>query len=523
MGQIKNIKLHIVTDIKIPKHKMAENGTENGTGEKRKLSDDENGEVEQAQKKMKSGKECGTLLFSGLTDYGLCNNAELFNQTEDVKWEAHRFKALEGVRFREVSSGPLAYFTLAISEEGEVYAWGLNAKGQLGLGDMRNRKTPTLIEGLKNHNIVAVAVGRQHCLLLNDEGEVFACGDNAKGQCGIGKARTQTCVPVKVEDKSMGPVKSVRCADEFSLFLTEDGKVFACGSPENGQLGHGREDKEIAGKKEIFHFAYTPNEIELFVEKDEGEVVSHGQPRIVYIDVGQNHSCAIDDNQRLFTWGFGGYGRLGHNSTANELRPRLMKCWYRVTGRADGGVTRVWCGGAFNIVDTIVDKMKYMFGQMGPRNKEANMYPKPMDDLMGWNVRHVACGQFGFTICADDQLIGSQPSPGVGQLAMGKTRKSAGPPMIITTMKDVHVLRTGQGYTHACFLVRDQTEKDLAAIEKFPTMEFDASEDVEEEEEEEVAPKKGRPKGKAATANSKKIATKASKGGKASKKKRFPL
>merc|ERR1711962_709806 len=475
MGRIKNIKLHIVTDIKIPKHKMAENGTENGTGEKRKLSDDENGEVEQASKKMKSGKECGTLLFSGLTDYGLRNNAELFNQTEDVKWEAHRFKALEGVRFREVSSGPLAYFTLAISEEGEVYARGLNAKGQLGLGDMRNRKTPTLMEGLKNHNIVAVAVGRQHCLLLNDEGEVFACGDNAKGQCGIGKARTQTCVPVKVEDKSMGPVKSVRCADEFSLFLTEDGKVFACGSPENGQLGHGREDKEIAGKKEIFHFAYTPNEIELFVEKDEGEVVSHGQPRIVYIDVGQNHSCAIDDNQRLFTWGFGGYGRLGHNSTANELRPRLMKCWYRVTGRADGGVTRV------------------------------------------------ACGQFGFTICADDQLIGSQPSPGVGQLAMGKTRKSAGPPMIITTMKDVHVLRTGQGYTHACFLVRDQTEKDLAAIEKFPTMEFDASEDVEEEEEEEVAPKKGRPKGKAATANSKKIATKASKGGKASKKKRFPL
>merc|ERR1712136_265901 len=292
MGQIKNIKLHIVTDIKTPKNKMAENGTENGTGEKRKLSEDENGEVEQASKKVKSGKECGTLLFSGLTDYGLRNNAELFNQTEDVKWDAHRYKALEGVRFREVSSGPIAYFTLAISEEGQVYAWGLNVKGQLGMGDMRNRKTPTLIEALKDQTIVAVAVGRQHCLLLNDMGEVFACGDNAKGQCGIGKARTTTCLPVKVDDKTMGPVKSVRCSDEFSLFLTEDGKVFACGSPENGQLGHGREDKEIGVNKVIFHYAYTPNEIDLFVEKDEGEVISHGQPRIVYIDAGTNHSCA---------------------------------------------------------------------------------------------------------------------------------------------------------------------------------------------------------------------------------------
>merc|ERR1712142_282105 len=115
----------------------------------------------------------------------------------------------------------------------------------------------------------------------------------------------------------------------------------------------------------------------------------------------------------------------------------------------------------------------------------------------------------GFTICADDSLIGSQPSPGYGQLAMGKMKKASAPPMLIKTLSDLFVLRTGQGYMHNCFIVRDQSENDRAAIEKFPTMEFDVSEDVEEEE-----PVTKKSKGKGAA--NKKTATKPAKGAKAS-------
>lgn len=230
-----------------------------------------------------------------------------------------------------------------------------------------------------------------------------------------------------------------------------------------------------------------------FIEIDDGEVISHGQPVITYIDVGPNHCCAIDDQQRLFTWGFGGYGRLGHNDTKNELQPRLMRCWYRVTGRADGGVTRVWCGGQFNLVDTIVDKCKYMFGQFH-RNAEANMYPKFLEDLQGWNVRHVVCGQFGYTICADDSVIASAPSPGYGTLAMGVNKKSSASPMLITTLKDLKCLRSGLGYMHACFIVRDKTDQDRVNIEKFPTMTFEEA--TEEAEEEKDTKKKSKTKAK---------------------------
>lgn len=217
---------------------MAENGT------KRKLSDDENGGI---TKKVKTVKEAGTLLFSGLSDYDFRNKTDTFNKTDVVKWSAHRFESLENVKIRDVSSGALSYFFLAISDEGSVYAWGFNQKGQLGMNDTLNRKNPTLMESMSGHNVVAVATGRQHCLMLTDTGDVYACGDNVCGQCGIGNKKENISVPKKVDIGTS--VKSIACGDEFSLLLTESGQLFSCGSPENGQLGHGSENKEIRGKK----------------------------------------------------------------------------------------------------------------------------------------------------------------------------------------------------------------------------------------------------------------------------------
>lgn len=464
---------------------------ENGT--KRKLSDDESND--DAVKKVKSsGKEAGILLFSGLSDYDDRN--KLSAKLESIKWSPQRFESLEGVRIRDVSSGPVSYFFLAVSDEGKVYACGFNERGQLGLGDFKNRRNPTLVKHMEDYNVVAVATGRMHSLILTDEGDVYSCGDNRCGQCGIGNKKDSVSKPTRI-DYSGSPIKKIACGDDFSLILNSDGDVFSFGSPEHGQLGLGSEQKEIAGRKEVFQYSYSPNLISAYIEIDDGEVVSHGQPVIADIAAGVNHCCAIDDTQRLFTWGFGGYGRLGHNDTKNELLPRLMRCWYRVTGRADGGVTRVFCGGQFNMVQTIIEKCTYMFGQFH-RNAEANMYPKFVDDLQGWNVRNIVCSQFGYFVCADDCLIGSQPSPSFGTLAMGEKTKSSAAPKIITTFENNYVLRCGVGYLHSCFIVRDKSEKDKEAISKFPLVHFEekVSEPVLDEKPNDKKKTKAKPKPK---------------------------
>ena len=88
---------------------------------------------------------------------------------------------------------------------------------------------------------------------------------------------------------------------------------------------------------------------------------------------------------------------------------------------------------------------------------------------------------------------------------MGPGKKASAQPILITKMKDLFVLRTGQGYMHSCFIVRDTTRKDQEAIEKFPTMVLE--ENLVEEVEEEEAPAGKKTKGKGG-ANNKKTATK---------------
>ena len=65
-----------------------------------------------------------------------------------------------------VSSGPCSVHIFAITETGAVYSWGRNDKGQLGLGDTKDRKCPTLVEALSGYRVVKIATGKNHSLFL---------------------------------------------------------------------------------------------------------------------------------------------------------------------------------------------------------------------------------------------------------------------------------------------------------------------------------------------------------------------
>jgi hypothetical protein len=73
--------------------------------------------------------------------------------------------------------------SLALTESGEVYAWGYNDVGQLGLGDWEVRLTPTKVEGLPK--VKAIAAGRPFSG-VDGVGRGLCVGDNADGQLGLG-------------------------------------------------------------------------------------------------------------------------------------------------------------------------------------------------------------------------------------------------------------------------------------------------------------------------------------------------
>lgn len=57
----------------------------------------------------------------------------------------------------------------------------------------------------------------------------------------------------------------------------------------------------------------------------------------------------------------------------------------------------------------------YFFGQT-KKTGEAWMYPKPIQDLHGWNVRSVGCANTSIVIAADESVIAWGPSPAFGEL-----------------------------------------------------------------------------------------------------------
>ena len=119
----------------------------------------------------------------------------------------------------------------------------------------------------------------------------------------------------------------------------------------------------------------------------------------------------LDERNRAFSWGFGGYGRLGHSQTGDEQVPRLIKF-------LDGprrGIKKIVAGGQFNLALSECPGTCYMWGQY-TTSKEANMYPKPIGDLSGWNIRSIACSGKGWMVAADDSVIGCAPSPCFGEL-----------------------------------------------------------------------------------------------------------
>ncbi len=78
-----------------------------------------------------------------------------------------------------------AHHTLALTAQSQVLAWGANERGQLGVGDTSDRHTPTQVEGLWGLPITRLAAGDCHSLALTNTGQLFAWGSNSHGQCGV--------------------------------------------------------------------------------------------------------------------------------------------------------------------------------------------------------------------------------------------------------------------------------------------------------------------------------------------------
>ncbi|CAH0763694.1 unnamed protein product [Diatraea saccharalis] len=181
-----------------------------------------------------------------------------------------------------------SYHSVALTNSGDLYAWGANSYGQCGLGTMSSKEiVPQQITSLLGVPIALIACGSNHTFALSKSGAVFGWGKNTHGQLGL-QHKDNRCYPSHLKSLRDVKVCHITCGEDFTAFLTLDGGVFTCGNGEYGQTGHGTTRDELFPRKVMELMGST----------------------VTQVASGRRHLlCRVGD--RILACGYGARGQLG--------------------------------------------------------------------------------------------------------------------------------------------------------------------------------------------------------------------
>ena len=178
--------------------------------------------------------------------------------------------------------------TVALREDGSLWAWGDGMRGQLGIDGAVSRLQPALVENANTY--VSVSAGTYSSYALRDDGTLIAFGDNGFGQLGDG-TNVDRFSPVVVLN---GPYAAASAGGQFAVALKGDGTLWSWGvnDPQPGELGRPLEGMGSPRNDP------TPGQIGTGSEWES-------------VVAGGNQTSAIRSDGSLWSWGHNGYGELG--------------------------------------------------------------------------------------------------------------------------------------------------------------------------------------------------------------------
>jgi hypothetical protein len=245
--------------------------------------------------------------------FGENNLGQLGNATNNKTGEPNPTPTLvklpgAGEPFTDVAAG--AFFSLAVTSSGRLYAFGENQDGQLGnaTNDETNEPnpTPTLVTlpGEVGH-VTQVAAGNEHSLVVTSSGQLYAFGENYYGQLGNptnNKTVKPNPAPALVTlPGEVGQVTQVAAGNEFSLVVTSSGQLYAFGENQYGQLGNATNNN-----------TFKPNPTPTLVTVP---------GKVVQVAAGESDSLAVTSSGQLYAFGENNLGQLGNATNDNTFKP----------------------------------------------------------------------------------------------------------------------------------------------------------------------------------------------------------
>ena len=238
---------------------------------------------------------------------------------------------------------------------------------------------------------VRAAAGSTHSVFIDGEGRLSSCGSAPDHPLlGHGEGVTRLNTPARLPSTLV----SVSAGAWHSLALTSGG-VWSWGFGGFGRLGHGDEQSQ-----------WQPKKVEAFA----------GQ-RVVAVSAGAWHSLALIADGAVWSWGYGGEGKLGHGDQQNQLLPKKVEAFagrrvvaasvggnHSLALAADGAVWG-WGGGGG--------------GRLGHGDQQNQLLPKKIEAFAGRRVIAVSAGAAHSLALAADGAVWSWGCGGRGELGHG--------------------------------------------------------------------------------------------------------
>lgn len=231
-------------------------------------------------------KEDGSLWVWGRNLYGLLGNGT-FTGTEIE----HPTKIGADSNWTDVSVG--RYFALAKKANGDLYGWGANDFGQLGLGHYTNVSSPTLIQ----QNVATFSAGYIHTSVIKTDGTLWGTGYNGYGGLGVGTI-VGTYNTFQQESSKATDWVYATATYYNSFAIKTNGTLWSAGTNIQGQTGLGTPASLGSNVTEVFTKVGTDTNWKA-------------------ISGGFFHTLGLKTNGELWSWGHNDNGRLGLGTTGS--------------------------------------------------------------------------------------------------------------------------------------------------------------------------------------------------------------
>lgn len=256
-----------------------------------------------------------------------------------------------------------------------VLGFGLNTHSQIGYHAVRAGypleivATPSPVFIPTKTPITSVSCGRSHSLLLNKAGQVFSIGNNSLGQCGRPIVEDEIYLggkKVHIVDSLPPNVQQIKCGQDNSFMITEDGKIFSCGWGADGQTGLGHYDNQP-----------IPSQVRGDLEGT----------KIVKVSTFADTVMALDSEGNVFGWGNTEYAQFKILANSHEEQfnvPRHLKL-----KNIPGKIVDIAAGGTIcAVLNDLGHVFVWGFGILGkgPKVDQSSSPTQIPETLFGMNV-----------------------------------------------------------------------------------------------------------------------------------------